>query len=47
MKNLVIEWQRTPNGNYQTRTVDPRTGKIYLSAPVPYAFAIKLGMKPQ
>ena len=42
---LQVKWEKTPNGNYQTRTVDPRNGKTYLSAPVPYAFAVKLGMK--
>lgn len=36
-------WHRTPNGNYQTRT--EKDGKVYLSQPVPLAWALKLGMK--
>lgn len=38
-------WEKTPNGNYQTRTTV--NGNVYLSAPVTYAFALKLGMKPE
>lgn len=43
---LNIQWEQTPNGNYQTRTVDPRNGKTYLSAPVPHVWAVRMGMQP-
>jgi hypothetical protein len=42
-KTAAATWIKTPNGNYQTRT--EKDGKVYLSQPVPYAFAVKLGMK--
>jgi uncharacterized protein (DUF2147 family) len=42
---LTINWEKTPNGNYQTVTVDPRNGKTYYGAPVPLAFALRMGMK--
>ena len=40
---MKIEWVKTTNGNYQTRT--EFKGKVYLSQPVPKAFAVKMGMK--
>jgi hypothetical protein len=44
---LNIRWIEPKPGIFQTRTVDPRNGKTYLSHPVPRTFAVKLGMKPE
>jgi hypothetical protein len=45
MDNVQIKWREVAPGYWQTRAVDPRTRKVYLSHPVPTAFAVKLGMK--